>query len=158
MHQLKRNLAHFLGLPMRDKGLIMMALMLVPFVRLAVSQVGLVRVMAWLGRRQPGPPTRAPITEVRTIARLVDWACAHSLGEANCLTRSLLLKWLLLGRGVECELRIGVHLDGKTLQAHAWITYQGEPINDQAEIGDKFAPFDSPVSPMMFTDARWQRR
>jgi len=72
---------------------------------------------------------------------MVNLAARHSPFPATCLTRSLLLQWLLLRRGVASQLRIGVRLHSKSLQAHAWVECDGVPVNDSVDIASQFAPF-----------------
>lgn len=63
--------------------------------------------------------------------------------EAGCLVESLTLWWGLRRRGVRAELRLGVRTLAGSLQSHAWVEYQGHPLNDAADIGQVFAPLDS---------------
>ena len=146
LHVIKRKLTRFMALPSADRGVFVSAAALMPLFRLAIRYPGLARFMNWIEGRTRCEPTRLALPEVRALARLVNQAGAHSPGGANCLTRSLLLKWLLLRRGVECQLRIGVRTTGKVLEAHAWIDYEGEPINDRPENCAAFTAFEKPIS------------
>ena len=70
---------------------------------------------------------------------------------SNCLTRSLLLVWLLRRRGVSTDLRIGVRLSQGNLEAHAWVEHEGSAINEASDIGARFAAFDAPLSYQLFS-------
>ena len=57
----------------------------------------------------------------------------------SCLERSVVLVRLMRHHGLLPELQIGVHLgDDNSLSAHAWVEYEGVPINDRTDIGDSF--------------------
>jgi len=43
---------------------------------------------------------------------------------------------LLRGHGT---LRIGVRADRGCVEAHAWVEWEGAPLNDRADIGEQFA-------------------
>ena len=90
-------------------------------------------------------------SEVLALAEAVNIAARHTPFHATCLTRSLLLCWLLRRRGVSSELRIGVNLSAGTLQAHAWVECAGHPVNDRADIADMFKPFASPPAMTAFS-------
>jgi hypothetical protein len=51
---------------------------------------------------------------------------------------------------VNSDLRIGVRLIEGRLEAHAWVEYQGKPINDTQDVSERFAAFDGPLSPKSF--------
>ena len=84
------------------------------------------------------------------LGTLVNTAARHALGPATCLTRSLLLRWLLHRRGAQTDLRIGVKLDQGRLDAHAWVEAGGIPLNDSPDVAERFAPFAQPLSPEAF--------
>ena len=141
----KRALAKLLDLPAADRRILIKAALLMPAVRLAILLAGLARVMAWIdsaavARRE------GTLQEVRTLARLVNIAATHVPLGATCLTRSVLLRWLLLRRGIDAQLRIGVRLAQGGLEAHAWVEFQGQLVNDRAEVCEAFLPFDKPVT------------
>ncbi len=68
--------------------------------------------------------------EVTRLATLADMAARVTHGQGSCLTRSLLLFWLLKARGEPVELLIGVNKETAALQAHAWIETQGRVLGD----------------------------
>ena len=88
--------------------------------------------------------------DVLALAEAVNIAARHTPFHATCLTRSLLLCWLLRRHGVASELRIGVNLSSGTLQAHAWVECAGRPVNDRGDITDMFKPFASPPAESAF--------
>lgn len=130
----------FLKLGRADQRTLIAATTGLPLVWLGLHLLGLSRIHALLtgppvARRQP-----MPLQDMQALAGVVNIGARHTWG-ATCLTRSLLLIWLLRRRGVQTQLRIGVRLAGDGLAAHAWVELGDVPVNDQADIRDRFAPF-----------------
>jgi hypothetical protein len=63
--------------------------------------------------------------------RRVALACAFYPGRALCLERSWVLYYLLRHQGIDVRFATGVKVD--PFGAHAWVEYQGVPLNDVAE-------------------------
>ena len=78
----------------------------------------------------PKQPERALELGCSLASRLARIAAAYP-GRARCLEQSLCLYLLLLRRGLDPRLRIGVQ--PMPFKAHAWIELDGTPINDDAE-------------------------
>lgn len=90
-------------------------------------------VMHWIRKRVQAVPQStllAPET-VRTTERAVAMAGALYPGRALCLEQSLVLYYLLRRRGVAVTYCQGVI--PRPFEAHAWVEYQGEVINDITE-------------------------
>jgi hypothetical protein len=68
---------------------------------------------------------------VRAVERAVAMAGALYPGRALCLEQSLVLYYLLRRQGVAVRYCHGVQ--PYPFEAHAWIEYRGEPINDVPE-------------------------
>jgi len=84
-----------------------------------------------------------------TVAHLVEVAAARGWPRPNCLHRSVTLWWLLLRRGVDTEIRIGVRRKegGDGLDFHAWVEHEGLVINDARDVRTRFATFDRAIVP-----------
>jgi Transglutaminase-like superfamily len=78
---------------------------------------------------------------VRRLAWLVNVAAVHGPYTPGCLVRSLTLWKLLDGHGIPTKLRIGARREADVLKAHAWIEWQGKPINDGDDVVDRYPPF-----------------
>ncbi len=145
------KLSKFLALPEEEKRIFVSALFLLPLLSAALRVFRYQRLRAVL----EGPPRagRKPIGigELATLGRAVNSAANYALGQPTCLTRSMLLCWLLRRRGIATQLRIGVKLDDGKLDAHAWVEHEGVPINDAEDVAQRFAPFDEPVSNEAFS-------
>jgi hypothetical protein len=88
----------------------------------------------------------------KTAAKLVAIAAGRGPVRATCLRRSLVLWWLLRRDGIETVLRVGVNRDSGSLEAHAWVEFQGRPLGDDDDIATRFPAFDrdfgAPVEPL----------
>lgn len=145
------KLAKFRGLAWPEQKVLLAAMLLLPLFWAGLRVLGLSRFQAWLGRSRL--PAQSPPTfdEMATIGALVNIAANYAPGPATCLTRSLLLIWLLRRRGVSADLRIGVQLAQGKLDAHAWVEYAGKPINDAQDVAERFAAFNEPLSSESFS-------
>jgi hypothetical protein len=131
---------------------LVLAWSLLPGVWLALRVWGLPRLQAWLTRGPlPARPVAMPLAEVAALGRAVNIAARLTPFPVTCLTRSLLLGWLLRRHGVASALRIGVQLKGGVFSAHAWVECGGVPVNDRADVAADFPPFDD-LGPMALFD------
>ena len=114
-------------------------------VDVALRLAGFHRVRRWLQGRGKGPA--APVTDVDLVVEqaclAVDRARRYHLYPMRCLTRSLVLQWLLARRGVPTTLRIGVRKESGNLSAHAWIERNGRPVGEAETLSQRFVPLVS---------------
>lgn len=134
-----------------DRQLLAWALVGLPLSWLALRVVGLRRCLAWLDRSVAGatPATfdaSAALRRAVQVGMLVNVAAGYAPGPVTCLSRSLLLAWLLGREGIATELRIGVRIDGNALVAHAWVETGGVPINDDPDVVRNYTPFAERMS------------
>jgi len=130
----------------RDQLLLVKAWLLLPATVLLLRILGLrgcQRVLARLAGSPPEPNQRpgAQLESCIAAGRLVRAAARFSPLRAACLPQSLTLLRLLRRKGVVVELRIGVRTEAGRLGAHAWVEYQGCPLNDDMAIAERFHPF-----------------
>ena len=122
-----------------------------PLFWLGLRVMGLPRFQAWL-LKTPVQSTRAlTLPDIQALGEAVNIAARYTPFRATCLTRSILLGWLLLRRGVPSDLRIGVRLTKGALDAHAWVECGGVPVNDSPDVGSQFAPFGDLVPSKAFS-------
>jgi hypothetical protein len=145
------RVSKFLALTAAEKSLFLSATTLSPFFSLGLRIGGLARFQSWLEPSELASAKSPTIAEVSKLGALVNSAAFHSLAPTTCLTRSLLLRWLLQRRGIQAQLRIGVRSLEGTIEAHAWLEYQGKPINDAHDVAQRFAAFDEEISPKAFS-------
>lgn len=119
------------------------SLLLLPLTALSLHLRGMAQTRALLQRLGRRRGNRAEALEPREIARLVDAAAA--LLRARCLPRSLVLWHFVRDRGAAAELRLGVSkLANGQLAAHAWLEFDGQPLNEHADLFERYSALPSP--------------
>ena len=149
--EISRYVSIYRALPAREQKVLLASLALLPLFWLGLRLAGLRRFQAWLDRSPVAQRTPLTQAEAAALGVAVNRAANHVLGPATCLTRSLLLRWLLRRYGTSSDLRIGVRLEGGGLLAHAWVEKDGIPLNDRPEVVACYSAFDQPVVPEIFT-------
>jgi hypothetical protein len=144
----------FHALSSQEKRLFLQAMASLPLVRIGLKTVGYQRLRSLLAkatRRQATPRSRqADVGNIaRAAAQMVHIAARTRLGRANCLPRALTLWGLLRRKGIDSDLCIGVQKNSGTIQAHAWVEYQGQPLNEAPDVQLEFASLLNNVRPEM---------
>jgi hypothetical protein len=80
--------------------------------------------------------------------QLMQWTLRYSPLQGNCLSRSLTLWWLLRQQGLEGTLRIGTRFKDGRFQAHAWVEYDGQPLNEEPQVYHTFTVFAQTIKPL----------
>lgn len=150
LERVKRKWAAFRALPRNHRRVLLASAAWLPLFWLALHTLGLARLQRLLGADVGEPATGQVPVDVRQIDRMVGIAARHSLAPVTCLTRSLLLDWLLRRQGLASQLRIGVRVIDGALEAHAWVELQGLPVNDQSDVAQRFAPFGQHIPSTSF--------
>lgn len=78
----------------------------------------------------------------KRIAHLVRVAADHGPVRARCLEQSLVLRWLLLRRGVDARIKFGARKHDDQMEAHAWVEVDGVAINEEHDFHRDFAPLE----------------
>ena len=101
--------------------------------KLALKVCGFGPTIRWIGRRVRMAPGLAAVDPAAVAAaeQAVATAAAFYPGRALCLEQSLVLYFLLRRQGVAVTYCHGVR--PHPFEAHAWIEYGGEVINDVRE-------------------------
>jgi len=146
MTRLPTLLRKFIALRPSERCTLLAAGLWMPGFWLGLRLLGLPRFWALLQRVPLAERPQVNFSQVQALSRLVNVAAHRTLGPRSCLTRSLLLGWLLRRRGIPATLRIGVRLVGGSLEAHAWVEYEGQPVNERPDVGLQFASFGDLVS------------
>jgi hypothetical protein len=131
----------FRALSWGEQRTLLAAMAWLPLFWLGLRVLGLRRLQAWLQCDNLLIEPRLSLDDAVRIASLANIAALHSPFPATCLTRSLLLGWMLRRRGVASQLRLGVRLTEGVLDAHAWVEYAGIPINDRLDVIGQYATF-----------------
>jgi hypothetical protein len=136
----------FNRLPWTDQWVLAEAVVLLPLAAVSLRVLSFARVHAVLSalpkaNRPPLHPER-----VATVARLLRSANDAWFTRVTCLPHSLVLWWLLRRRGTDAVLRFGVRKTTGEIEAHAWVEHAGVALNDDADVHERFAPFDRAIA------------
>lgn len=101
---------------------------MIPLVALMVKVVGIERTALWLKNDAKYSPENNNLQNAMRLFQAQRKAVKISFWRGNCLSRSLVLHWLLHRNGVDAEFCVGVRTQ-PSFKAHAWITFQGRPLN-----------------------------
>jgi len=137
------NWRKFRRLPAGEKAVFLAALGMLPPVRVGLRMLGLRRVQAVVGRRHQAQRQAEPdaaLRRARRTARLVAVAARYAGG--TCLSRSVVLAFLLERQGISGQLRIGVRKGEKGFEAHAWVDAAGVSLDEGQDFGERYAAFD----------------
>jgi len=144
------KLSRLASLSWTERRVLLQAVLLLPLFAAGLRLLGLGRLRAWLVRAPATGPVSRLVFDPATMGALINSAGANLPARATCLTRSLLLDWMLRRQGVQSELRIGVRMAGGALDAHAWVECDGRPVNDAPDVAQRFAAFDGPLPARSF--------
>ena len=98
----------------------------------------------WSSNAQPAPANpQGIIHDARRAQRIV--RMLTGLG-GNCLIRSLTLWTILLRRGLATDLRVGFRKRDNRIEGHAWLEYEGTPINEALRETLTYQPYDRPMN------------
>ena len=113
--------------------------------KLSLRLWGFGPVTKWITSRVREVPQSAPSSPsyVRAAERAVARASALYPGRAKCLEQSLVLYYLLRRRGIAVQYCQGVM--AYPFEAHAWVEYAGEVLNDIPEHAVSFARLPAPL-------------
>jgi hypothetical protein len=112
---------------------------MISVVKLLLKIRGFGRTIQWIRQRVKGVAAASSV-DVETVKRAefaVAMTGAFYPGRALCLEQSLTLYYLLRRQGIGVKYCQGVQ--PYPFEAHAWIEYRGEVINDVAEHARLFA-------------------
>jgi len=141
--------SRFWRLEAHERRLLVAAFVMLPLTRLALRMVGFRRWQAMLTRFVPHSSPPAPANAAargELTARMVRAAAREGLGSPNCLSRSLVLWWLLARQGFPAELRIGARKKDAALEAHAWVELAGRVLGEDDDPHSRYAAFHQPVA------------
>jgi hypothetical protein len=95
--------------------------------------LGFARTLRFLQGRTDGRAMNVnpDSASLESAARTLVAAAVLLPGRHECLEQSLALWYLLRRRGVDAELTFG--MCQYPFGAHAWVTYRGEPLNEDRE-------------------------
>jgi hypothetical protein len=119
---------------------LVLALVLLPLFGVLLRHTSLARLLSRVD--VGGTAGSGAVVSALAAARPVNLVAARL--RATCLTRSLVLHWILARRGIGTELKVGVRNEGDGLHAHAWLECGGVPVNDTVHGVHGFARMELP--------------
>ena len=146
---MKRRLGQLKALSLHERRLLLASMLLLPLSALALHLSGFKSTQKIMSRFLPVVRSKDvsegnTLAGARVVARIVSVAARHGIYHANCLKQSLVLWWLLARRGILSEIRIGVQkVQGGPLNSHAWVEYEGQPLNEPDDVHKRFVAFES---------------
>ena len=118
------------------------ALTVVPRVERSLRKHGFKVTAARLAARSDSVASAAFVSYPQ-MAKSVRLVANRPVIGAVCLGRSLTLWSMLRRRGVDAQLVIGAGLIAdQELSAHAWVEVDGVPVNDVADVRERYGSFD----------------
>jgi len=136
-----------------ERTLVAHASLLLPLVEVWMRRRGFPRcrdTLLRIARRLPSRGSRPadPAPQARRTAFLVEHANRrYALYPADCLARSVVLQYFLTRMRLPCELRVGVRTLTGRFEAHSWIEYAGEPLNEKEPVRGIYCRFDQALEP-----------
>ena len=128
------------------RGLFRYAVALFPLIRVHLRSRGYQKTQQWLRKRlsaSPQAPSSNEPSNVTLTCRMVNAAAHYGLLRPTCLEESLALWYFLRRQGIPNKLRIGVRKIADKFEAHAWVEYEGEALNQSEEPHKHYSAFDS---------------
>jgi hypothetical protein len=130
-----------------DRVLLMSAACLLPVVAASLKTVGLQRTQSWLAGNALAPMrpgTAQTRADVRRAVQMVAAAYRLHPVRSSCLPRTVVLWSLLQRRGIGAEVHVGVRYNTQgQFESHAWLEWNGEVLNDVADVARQFLPFNN---------------
>ena len=131
----------YFSFPVRRRKLLRQSLLVCGFLYLVLGRISLKTILSFLRSREQAPcaSLKGDIEkeEILWSVRVV----TKRLPGATCLLRAIAAKYLLDRHGIRSCLRIGVRkADTASLEAHAWITINGETVLGRVEDLDEYIP------------------
>ncbi len=128
---------------------------MLPLVALGLRIFGFRRMFFILNRQAGSLSSQRDKDKAAVVGRARYWiryTKLHGPFRGNCLSRSLVLWWLLRRHGIETLFRIGIRKHAEEIQAHAWIEYQGRPVNAGPRVHQRYSSFDRVFHPDLFNE------
>jgi len=134
--KLRRKLRTFRSMDSAERGFVLQSLALPWLLQLSFRMIGVPRTQAYLRRwalsSRRGKTSLSPEEAIR-FARRTHSISRRLVGfEGTCLARSMTLWALLLRRNVSTDLRVGFRKRNDRIEGHAWLEFQGSPVNETA--------------------------
>ena len=142
---LEMSWCEILAAPLRDRTILITALILLGLVRLGLWLLPFQRLQRLLAQISNINPQNQ--NNNQTSINKIIWAVETSsryLPGVKCLARALTAQALMSRHGYSCQLRIGVAKgESGKLEAHAWIESQGKVVIGSLADLSRFVPMEA---------------
>lgn len=146
--------ARFWQLLAAEQRLMLLIASMLPLLEVALRLFGFNTVYTTLHRFHPQHSTTTstaavskPTTVIAHLNRRLRQVSRWHPWPGRCLAQSLMLWWLLRQRGIATDLRFGQRTENGRFAAHAWVEYEGQPINAGKDVSQLFFPFAEAIRP-----------
>jgi hypothetical protein len=150
MNRAMRKIRTFLALGRKRQSLIGQLIFLPLVIALGFRLFGVRQTQRylriWACRGHAKRLSSEPGTAIANVLRAQRLVKRKTGIQGTCLVRSLAAWALLLRRGVATDLRIGVRRSEGKLEGHAWLQWDGEPINENAATLATYSAYQQPIS------------
>jgi hypothetical protein len=146
---IRSDFATIRGLRLAEWRALLSAMFLIPYVGAALRIRGMSPTLRHIGEVRREPASDFALDGAQ-IARIVGAVASRKPFRANCLVRSLVLKRILAQSGIAGQLRVGVNTRASEFEAHAWIELGDRPLNDDANVRQRFGPFEGEIAARLF--------
>ena len=141
-----RSWQRFRRLSSREKAWFLQALGLLPVTVVALRLVSLRRWQSLLSRFLPrGLNPAVDFASAEAASRMTNAAARRCFPQPNCLSRSVVLWWLLQRQGIPGELRFGSVREKGQFEAHAWVELEGRVLDQSDAEFHRFTPLNRPA-------------
>ena len=79
-------------------------------------------------------PANNTLSLPSNLVPLIEKAARNHLRKMNCLRRCMVTMEMLQRRGIKADLHFGVRINAGKTEAHCWLSWQGQLINDGPEV------------------------
>ncbi len=121
--------------------------------RLGVARIcltgGIQRTQRWLGGMEPLPESLSAETELTAWQRraLALRRVGNRIPDTHCLARALALRWWMRSKGLDAQMRIGVRAGEDGVESHAWVEWNGVPVDETPEKITRFKLLPTTTQP-----------
>ncbi len=137
------KISNAFSLPWGDRYIFIEAWLKLLIIDLLLRTRPFPRLQQMIAGRFKARLTADPQKDLETIEHiqpLVAMAAHNHLYPMTCLRQALALQEMLNSRGICTQLRIGVLRETGNLLAHAWLEFQGQPVEDDLHENERFTP------------------
>lgn len=137
LKKLGHRLNRFRSLRPKDYPLLVEAWLMLAWVDMAIRFTPYGYWRRWLDEGVAGM-TSGNEFEIATLIQRSEMAARHHLCSMNCLRRTLAQKMMLARRGLGAHIHIGVRNEGRGIEAHSWLTFNGRVLNDSPDVTERY--------------------